>query len=311
MVKQQFRAFYKRYMIHDIERLIEFYSVFGGLDWTIDIDDTIENQIQLHILSNFDTLYDQITALTTQEKNYAKLLSALARGDRRIFSAFRKSDLSNIYGGISLKHLQENSILHVEYSREPAPKKNHINDTPKPEASKHRPSHKMRFTTPFLRFWFYFIAPHYHQIKAGQYAQVLKNFTEHQHTFDSFVFEELSNALLQMKFASHQLIDSGSYWDRTVEIDLMAHTLDDELIVGECKWTNHKINKKELHKLEDKCKKLSITPKWICFFSKRGFSKELHSLESPFLRLYACEDFEDMLQNISDESFHEGFNLFN
>ena len=305
MIKQQFRSFYFRHMIHDIEKLINYFSVFGGLGWNIDIDAPLEELIQSQILDNFDLLNNQITELTSNEPQYLKLLTNLARGDRRIFSAFNKSGLSNMSGGLSLKHLQEVGVLEAEYSREEPPLKD--GNKLKREVSRHRISNKMRFTSPFLRFWFYFISPMKKEIELGNYEKVIENFRQHHQAFVGYTFEELSNELLKFKLSSYTFIESGSYWDRHVEIDLMATTLDEKLIIGECKWKNHKLNKKELNKLNEKCEKVDFNPDIIMLFTKRGFSKELLSIQDKNLRLYTCEDFEDLLKNISTDDLITGF----
>ncbi len=305
MIKKQFRSFYCRHMIHDIERLIEYFSVFGGLGWNIDIDAPLEELIQTQILDNFGLLHNQIIELTTDEPQYTKLLVNLSRGDRRIFSAFNKSGVSNLYGGMSLKHLQNSGVLEAEYSREEPPIKD--GQKLKREVSRHRISHKMRFTSPFLRFWFYFIAPLRYYIEDGNYAKVIENFKKHHQAFVGYTFEELSNEMMKKKLSYLNLTDSGSYWDRHVEIDLMAKSLKEELIVGECKWKNHKMNKKELNKLIEKCEKVGFEPDILMLFSKRGFSKELLSLKEKNLQLYSCDDFEDLLQNISKDDLIIGF----
>lgn len=305
MIKQQFRSFYFRHMIHDMEHLIEYFSVFGGLGWNINIDSPLEELIEKEILDNFGTLHNQILELTTQEPQYSKLLSSLARGDRRIFSAFNKSGLSNMAGGLSLKHLQDTGVLEAEYSREEPQQKD--GQKLKREDARHRISHKMRFTSPFLRFWFYFISPMRRHIEEGNYEPVLENFRQHFQAFVGYTFEELSNAMLKMKLSSLNIIDSGSYWDRHVEIDLLATSLDEKLIIGECKWTNHKINKKELNKLLDKCEKVGFKADYIILFAKRGFSKELLSMQNENLKFYSCEDFEDLLLNVSHDDLIIGF----
>ncbi len=305
MIRQQFRSFYFRHMIHDIERLIEHFSVFGGLGWHIDIDASLEELIETEILDNYALLHKQILALTTDEPQYTKLLITLARGDRRIFSAFNKSGVSNLYGGMSLKHLQNSGVLEAEYSREEPLLKD--GQKRKREIARHRISHKMRFTSPFLRFWFYFIAPLHHYIEEGDYQKVIKNFQKHHQAFVGYTFEELSNEMMKVKCSSLQLIDSGSYWDRHVEIDLMATNLKAEMIVGECKWKNHKMNKKELNRLMEKCEKVDFQPDYIILFSKRGFSKELLRLQDERLQLYSCDDFEDLLTDVTQNDLIVGF----
>lgn len=305
MIRQQFRSFYFRHMIHDIEKLIEYFSVFGGLGWNIDIDAPLEELIEREILENFGHLHNQILQLTTEEPKYARLLTSLARGDRRIFSAFNKSGLSNLYGGLSLKHLQNSGVLEAEYSREEPPEKN--GQKLKREVARNRISHKMRFTSPFLRFWFYFISPMRAHIEKGDYEKVFENFRIHHQSFVGYTFEELSNEMMKKKFSFLNLIDSGSYWDRHVEIDLMATAQNGELIVGECKWKNHKMNKKELNKLSEKCEKIGLKPDYVVLFAKRGFSKELLGLQDKRLKLYFCDDFEELLLNVSQDDLIQGF----
>ncbi len=305
MIKQQFRSFQFRHMFNDMETLIEYFCIFGGLGWNIDIELPLEELIENEILTNFEHLHNQILSLTTDEPQYAKLLSSLARGDRRIFSAFNKSGHTNMSGGLSLKHLQNTGVLEAEYSREEP--QNREGQKLKREVARHRISHKMRFTSPFLRFWFYFISPMRKEIEVGNYEKFLENFRQHFQAFIGYTFEELSNEMMKMKLSSLQLIDSGSYWDRHVEIDLLARTLDEKLIIGECKWKNHKINKKELNKLLEKCEKIEIKANYIMFFAKRGFSKELLSMQNRELQLFSSDNFEDLLHQLTPDDLILGF----
>jgi len=141
------------------------------------------------------------------------------------------------------------------------------------------------------------------EIKSGNYKNFIKNFQERQSSYTSLVFEELSEILLNYNIRDAQIVSSGSYWDANLEIDILTITDKDDIFVAECKWRNHKINKKEFHKLKEKCKKLDIEPTQILFFSKRGFSKELKSLESKELALYSSEDFQVLLKNRTDNGF--------
>jgi aspartate/tyrosine/aromatic aminotransferase len=100
-------------------------------------------------------------------------------------------------------------------------------------------------------------------------------------------------------------LSSGSYWDAKIEIDILTITNDEKIYVGECKWTNHKVNKKEFHKLNEKCQKLDILPSQIILFSKRGFSKELMSMQGKELALYSCEEFRALLKESSKERLIE------
>ncbi len=304
---EQFRSFYFRNYPDDMEMQISYFSVFGGLGWDVDTSKSIPELVETLILENFELLNTKIEQLTLNEANNKRLLQALAVGDRRIFSAFKRAGLNNGNGGGALNFLQEAGLIQMEYSRERHPRDKNPNAKLKRRDARHRISHKVLFTHPFVRFWFYFIAPQIRNIKNGDYTQVLTNIEEHINSYTSLIFEELSEVLLNYNLRESQIISSGSYWDANVEIDILTITEDEKIYVSECKWTNHKVNKKELHKLNEKCEKLEIEANQIVLFSKRGFSKELQQMQGSSLALYSCEDFEALLKRHSQEELIENF----
>ena len=279
---KEFRSFYFKNYPDDMETQIEYFAIFGGLDLDIDTSKDIKLLIEEFILDNFEKLEKSIEELTLENQNNKRLLRALAIGDRRIFSAFKRAGLNNGNGGGALNFLQEKGLIQIEYSRQ--------------EKSKDRISHKVLFTYPFIRFWFYFVYPHIKELKNKDYVNFFKDIKDKQNSYTSLVFEELSEILLNYNLRDAQIVSSGSYWDAKMEIDILTLTDDEKIYVGECKWTNHSVNKSELHKLKDKCTKLHIKPAQIILFSKRGFSKELKEKESKELALYSVEDFKALLK---------------
>jgi len=292
---EQFRSFYIRNYPDDMEIQIEYFALFGGLGWDIDTSKEVNFLIQDLILDNFEKIDLQIQKLISLDSQQRRLLHALAIGDRRIFSAFNKAGLNNQNGGIALNILEEKGLVQIEFSRE-EPAKNIKKEKLKREVARHRISHKVLFTYPFIRFWFYFIIPHLKEIQEGDYVNFFKDFEKRQNGYTSLVFEELSELLLNYNLRDSQIISSGSYWDANIEIDILTITDNEEVYVAECKWTNHIINKKELHKLNEKCKKLDIKPIQTIFFSKRGFSKELLNNQGKDLALYSSNDFEALVR---------------
>jgi AAA+ ATPase superfamily predicted ATPase len=274
-----------------MEIQIEYFAVFGGLDVEIDTSKPIQKLIKDIILKDFYRYYEKIRKLTSQNRYSKRLLRALAVGDRRIFSAFNKANLNNQNGGEALHYLELQDVIQIEYSREEPARSLQPKGKLKREVARHRISHKVLFKEPFVRFWFYFVSRYVKEIQSGNYENFLKNFQQRQNSYTSLIFEELSEILLNYHLRDSDILSSGSYWDRNVEIDILTITKDEKKYIAECKWRNHKINKKELHKLEKKCKKLDITPNQIILFSKRGFSKELLQMQGSNLALYSCEDF--------------------
>jgi len=304
---EQFRSFYFRNYPDDMEQLIEYFSVFGGLGWSVDTSKPIEQLIESVILENFSTLNEKMQELTLGEPNNKRLLRALAVSDRRIFSAFKRAGLNNSNGGSALNYLQEKGLITLEYSREEPARSLNPSGKLKREVARHRISHKVLFTQPFVRFWFYFIAPHTKDILEKSYENLFADFALRQNSYTSLVFEELSEILLNYHIRDSQILSSGSYWDANIEIDILTVTDDEKTYIAECKWTNHKITKKELHKLEQKCEKLEIVPTQIALFCKSGFSKELLTLAGKDLALYSSDDFKALLKNSSKEELIEDF----
>ena len=306
---EQFRSFYFRNYPNDMEIQIEYFALFGGLGWDIDTSKPAKVLIQELILDNFKNIDEQIQDLISLDSEQRRLLRALAIGDRRIFSAFNHAGLNNQNGGVTLNKLEEKGLIQIEFSREEPARSLNPKGKLKREVSRHRISHKVLFTYPFMRFWFYFIVPHVNQILDGEYESFFKDFEDKQNSYTSLVFEELSEVLLNYNLRDSQIISSGSYWDANIEIDILTITSDEKTYVAECKWTNHIVNKKELHKLREKCKRLDIEPTQIIFFSKRGFSKELEQNQSRDLALYSSQDFQALLKNSKkDELIRELIN---
>jgi len=304
---EQFRSFHSRNYPDDMETQISYFALFGGLGWDIDTSKPMSTLIKTLILDNFDLLHTKMVELTANDENNKRLLQALAVGDRRIFSAFKRAGLNNGNGGASLNFLQQAGLIQMEYSRERHPRDKNPNAKLKRRDARHRISHKVLFTHPFVRFWFYFIAPQIRHIKEGNFTKVLQNFEDKRSSYTSLVFEELSEILLNYHLRDAQVISSGSYWDADMEIDILTITDDHKIYVGECKWKNHKVNKKELHKINEKCERLHLAPNQIILFSKRGFSKELMQLQGKKLALFSSEDFEILVQKKSQNLLIENF----
>lgn len=305
---EQFRSFYAKNYPDDMETQIEYFAVFGGLDWEIDTTRSIASLIEELILKNYKKINKKIEDLTLSNKEYLRLLRALAIGDRKIFSAFNRAGLNNSNGGSALNYLEQKGLIQIEFSREEPARSLNPKGRLKREISRHRISHKVLFTHPFLRFWFYFIAPHTKKIEQGEYESCLKDFQIKQNGYTSLVFEELSEILLNYNLRDSNILSSGSYWDSNVEIDILTITQDEKVYIAECKWTNHKVNKSEWHKIVEKCQKLEIEPTQIIIFSKRGFSKELMKDQGKKLALYCSKDFQALLKNVKrDEKIEEFF----
>jgi hypothetical protein len=276
-----------------MEQCIELFSIFGGYEGEIDADKPIESLILHHIIEPFESHREDLLSPLQDDPLYLNLLHAIAVGDRRQGSAYRRARIGKERGSEAFDFLRYSGYLTLERSREMPLLRAHPKQRFKKEIEHHRISHKFRLTSPFLRFWFAFVEPFSRSIREGNSLPFLTHFHTHFNAFVGFTFEELCDLyirdILAPKFQC-DLLDSGSYWNREVEIDLLSETMEGETWVGECKWTNHKVNKKEFHKLEEKCAKLSISPDKIFLFTKRGFSNELNDMKDKRLYRFIAED---------------------
>ncbi len=293
MDKRVICDFFHLNLPRDMEQCVELFAIFGGYDTPIDTDEAVESLITHHILEHFDSHRERFLSPLGDHPLYINLLRAVAIGDRRQQSAFRRARIGKERGKEAFEFLRRSGYLSLERSREVPLERAHPKQRFKKEIEHHKISHKYRFTSPFMRFWFAFVEPFSTSIQTGDYLPFMAHFHAHFNAFVGFTFEELCDLYIREILADtfqKDLLDSGSYWDREVEIDLFCETMEGETWVGECKWTNHKVNKKEFHKLEEKCAKLSLRPDKIFLFTKRGFSNELSDLRDKRLYRFTAED---------------------
>lgn len=291
----QLRRFYETTYPGNMEKLVAYFAVFGESGIGIDTTVPLEKLIETKVLDHYGEHYNRIHNGFLEDGKVIALLQAAAKGDRRIHSACKRAQVGEAKGGEMIAHLRDMGILDVEASREAPPQKLHPKQKLKREVARHRISHKLRFRSPFLRFWFRFISPMHRRIEQGDYESVLSRFREQDTAFTGLVFEEVSQLYFRLRMGDDPYLRCGSYWDRLIELDLLARSPDGSFIVGECKWTNTKMNRGELVKLQEKCALVGLEPEQVWLFAKRGFSNELLSMRSDTLVLVEVEEMKTIL----------------
>ena len=278
-----------------MEQSIELFSVFGGVESTLELDffDDLDSIIRFNFVDKYQELQTLITPSYLLEEPYRYFLIAIARGDGRLSNVFRKAKVGDTLGWRILNELIELGIVELEASREASLKK-YPNQKLEKSLRSYRIESKIRFKTPFYRFWFGFVEPYTKELSCKQTQRFFENFEQHFSRLNSLVFEQLSNELLHLHFQNH-LITSGSYWDRHSEFDILATTKDGQKILGECKYKNKKVCKSELSKLKQKAEVSNISVDTYVLFSKNGFSNELMQSKKQGLLLFELEDFKELL----------------
>jgi len=289
---EQFRSFFFQNNPQTLESAIEYFSIFGGMGWNVDTQQPLIELIENKVLKNYTYIHGDITKVTNSDKISHSLLSGVATGDRRIHSALKRARISRQDGERVIANLCDMGFMSTESSLEGPPSSDKIDD-------------KLNFSVPFMRFWFSFISPFFKGIKEGDYKEVKESFSSRQSEFSNLIFERLSKELLKKSFKEDPIIEIGSYWDRNVEIDILAKTRSGKIVAGACKYSNTKANKNELSKLKEKCAIAELTPDICVLFSKSGFSNELKNEKGSELKLYALKNFKTLVEDLTEKDFIE------
>lgn len=285
----QFRSFCLQNHVDDMEKAIEYFSVFGGTSWKVDMHKPLLELIETKIFKNYPYIHSDIAKITFSNKLSHTLLSAMATGDRRVHSTFKRAHISREEGESALDTLLDSALIRFEYSLE------------RPVNADDDNSDKLSFMTPFMRFWFAFVSPFYKTIKEGDYSEVEKSFASREQEFYELIFKKLSFELLRKIMIEDPIVEVGSYWDKNAEIDILAKTASGKLIAGSTKYKNTKVKKTELTKLKEQCAKASFEPDLFVILSKSGFTSELKALKGDDLKLFTIKSMKALVEDVSEK----------
>ncbi len=285
---QQFRSFCFQNKITDLEKAVEYFAVFGGMGWYIDISKPLDRLIEEKVLNNYRYIHAEITTITQSNQTHHRLLSALSVGDRREHSAFKRAKLGRIEGEKSIDFLLEKGMLVLDKPQE------------KPIDENEEVSDKFLFVQPFMRFWFSCVSPYYKGIKSNDYDEFTKQWTHiKQGGFSDYILERLVLDLVKNSFNDDPIVSIGSYWDKNVEIDILAKTKSGRMIAGSCKYSKAKAGKSELSKLKESCKKAELNIDTFVIFSKNKFSNELKKEKGEELKLFSMRNIKVLMDDLS------------
>jgi len=251
--------------------------------------------VESNFVENFSKFQNYISPSYLLETPYWEVLMSIARGDGKFYSVLRKAKLSENAGERVIDELVSLGILKVEYSRETPLRTHPKHKLPKDQRA-YRIQDKLRFTQPFMRFWFGFVTYYRKDLALGRSEKFLENFEKHYERLRSLVYEQLCNDLLIKYYENKEkIISSGSYWNVYSEFDILAVTKSKKLILGECKYKDRTVCKNELTKLKQKAAESGMKVDVYALFSKSGFSKELLGLQDEKLLLFDLNDLKVLL----------------
>lgn len=288
-ILQQFRSFCYRNNATDFEQAIAYFAVFGGMGWKVDLSKPIEKIIEKKLLDNYRYIHGEITTMTQSNRSYHQLLTALATGNRRAHSAFKNANLDRNAGENAIAFLVRSGILKIE------------RPLAVPLDWDEQSSDRLLFVNPFMRFWFSSISPYFKGIKTGDYSEFEQRWANLKPSFSNLVVERLVLETLKQGFNNEPLEKVGSYWDKSVEIDLLAKTESGKQIAGVCHFAKAKASKNELAKLQGDCAKAGLKIDTFIVFSRSKFSNELKKAKGEKLRLLSMRHLRFITENLGPD----------
>ena len=290
-ILQHFRSFCYQNDATNIEQAIEYFAVFGGMGWRVDFSKPLEELIAEKILKNYRYIHGDITKITKSNDIHHRVLSALATGDRREHSAFKKAKISKEEGENSVDYLIDENILTEEKSIE------------KPLDNPEQVSLKLKFNQPFMRFWFATVSPFYKGIKDGDFNETKKYWQDIKSEFTNYIYQQLFMEFFKNSYNEaneDKIIKIGSYWDTNTNIDLLAKTRAGKFIAGAYKFSKNKANKSELTKLKEKCETAQLDIQGYIIYSKNKFSTELKKEKGNNLLLFSTKSLNALLMDLNE-----------
>jgi len=161
----------------------------------------------------------------------------------------------------------------------------------------------------FFRFWFKFIYPKQSFLELGRKDLVKKAIITEKNDYLSFTFEKILRELILLSSGKSIkdteipfIEDIGAFWWKNIEADACA-VAGDMVIIGEAKWRDEKINRREVEKFLAKreiiINKMGKKKAIGIIIAKGGFSNDARKLENTDLILLDLDDLSEHYKRIT------------
>jgi hypothetical protein len=290
---QHFRSFAYQNNIRDLDKALAYFAVFGGTGWDIDASKSVDELIEEKVLRNYEPLHKSMTRYTHNNPVYHNLLSIIALGTNHEHDAFKKAKVGRDRGEDAIDYLEKKSLLKFDLSVE------------KPLKESDGKSDRLLFDLPFMRFWFALISPNYKSISNGDFSE----FEQKWHKLRDNFYILLSNQLvlelvkktMSEKFADDPIVSIGSYYDKHVQIEILAKRKSGKMLAGECKYSKEAAKINMINSLKQKCQKAELNITDYVLFSKNGFSSEVEQMKDEELMLLSDDHLSSLLDDLSKD----------
>ena len=290
---QHFRSFAYQNNIKDFDTALEYFTVFGGTGWDVDVSKSLDGLIEEKILGNYEPIHNSITRYTHGNALYHMLLSIIALGEEYEDGVFKKARVGRDKGEEAMDYLAMKSLLKFDLSVE------------KPLHESDGKSDRILFDLPFMRFWFAMVSPNYKSISSGDFSEFSQKWQQLKGNFSillsNLLVRELVTQSFAQKFADDPIVSIGSYYDKHTHIELLAKRKSGKLLAGACKYSQKPAKPNMLETLKQKCKKAELDISDYVLFSKNGFDPEVEEMKEGNVTLLSATHLSSLLDDLSKD----------
>ena len=290
---QHFRSFAYQNTIKDFDKALEYFTVFGGTGWDVNMSKSVDALIKEKVLRNYEHIHNGITRFTHGNALYHMLLSIIALGESHEDAVFKKARVGRDKGEEAMDYLEMKSLLKFDNSVE------------KPLKSSDGKSDRVFFLLPFMRFWFATVSPYYKSISTGNFSEFEEKWSQLRGNFSillsNFLVLELVKQSFSEKFKYDPIVSIGSYYDKQTHIEILAKRKSGKMVAGACKYSKDAAKTNMLETLKHKCKTAELNVEDYVLFSKNGFTSEMEQMKDADIALLSHADLSSLLDNLSKD----------
>jgi len=290
---QHFRSFAFQNNISDFDKALEYFTVFGGTGWDVDTSKSVATLIEEKVLSNYEALHESMTRYTHNNGLYHMMLSIIALGVNHENDVFKKAKVGRDKGEEAIDYLESKSLIKFDLSVE------------KPLKEGGGKSDRILFDLPFMRFWFAMISPNYQSIVEGDYDEFAQKWHKTRDNFSillsNLLLRDLVKEILNAQSENDPIVKIGSYYDKKVEIDILAKRKSGAMIAAACKYSKEPAKSNMMQNLIEKCAKVELEISDYVLFSKNGFTPEIEALKEKEVVLLSGAEISSLLDNLSKD----------
>jgi len=272
----------------DMEDIIKIFGVCDGIPKYLEFFEgkDVEQEIKENVFSPDAFLFREPKLLLEEElrepETYYQILEAMSLGHTRTteIANYSYMEAKNISSYLSI--LQKLGFIQKEKSI----------------LAKKRKRGIYKIKDNFFKFWFRFISPNFANIENWQYEGAFNEFKRYFDQYLGEVFEQVCKQFVNLEYDYPRL---GRWWYKEGEIDIVGlDQRENEILFGECKWTNKKVSFSLLNDLKEKAGKV----RWnnedrkerYILFSKNGFTNDLkqYSNDNNHIETYSIKKMEKL-----------------